>query len=169
MKTTAVRYFYYSLPRFALFSLVLAVAVLGVKWNQTNAAMVAKTWSGGGATSNWSEAANWSDNVIPGPADDVVFDSTSTKDATIDVDINIGSIRMASGYTGTISQTAASSITISGCNSRPCFSQSDGAFNASSNTISLIANGFGSFTMTGGSFNGGSGDITLSGAPGSNP
>src|SRR5436190_1716771 len=42
------------------------------------------TWTGNGTTNNWSQAANWSTNTVPGAADTVVFDSTSGKNATVD-------------------------------------------------------------------------------------
>ena len=43
------------------------------------------TWDGGGATNNWSEAGNWSGDLVPAAGDNVTFDATSTKNATIDV------------------------------------------------------------------------------------
>src|SRR6266508_4793553 len=46
---------------------------------------VNRTWTGAGATTNWSEAANWSGGVVPGAADVAVFDGTSVKDAAINV------------------------------------------------------------------------------------
>ena len=39
------------------------------------------TWDGGGATKNWSDGANWSGDIAPGPNDDAIFDGTSTKNA----------------------------------------------------------------------------------------
>src|SRR5258707_3350956 len=65
------------------------------------AALVTKTWDGGGATNNWSEAANWSGDAVPVAGDNVTFDATSTKNATIDVNINVATIFIAGGYTGT--------------------------------------------------------------------
>ena len=89
------------------------------------------TWDGGGATNNWSEAANWSGDTVPGSIDIVIFDGTSTKDATIDVSINVRGMQINSGYTGTITQSGSSTIT---------------------------AGDFG-FTQSSGTFNGGAGDI----------
>ena len=61
-----------------------------------------RSWTGLGATSNWSLAANWSGAVVPVAADTVVFDITSVKDATIDVNVSVASVTVAVGYTGTI-------------------------------------------------------------------
>src|SRR5882724_1154250 len=60
------------------------------------------TWDGGGATNNWSEAANWSGDTIPGAGDVAIFDGTSTKDATIDAAFagSVAGIQINSGYTG---------------------------------------------------------------------
>jgi hypothetical protein len=122
-----------------------------------------KTWDGGGATSNWSESANWSGDTVPSSGDDVIFDATSTKNATIDVAITVSSIQIASGYSGTITQ--AGNISISVCNGRPCFLQNGGTFNGSANTITLTSGGFDGLRMNGGTFNGGSGDISILNGP----
>jgi hypothetical protein len=130
-----------------------------------NSLFASKTWDGGGTTNNWSEAANWSDDIAPGTGDDVIFDATSTKNATIDTSITVASIKIDTGYSGVISQSDAASITVSGCSGRPCFLQSSGTFNGSANTITLNSGGFGAFRMLGGAFNGGSGNISLPNGP----
>jgi hypothetical protein len=122
-----------------------------------------KIWDGGGATNNWSDAANWSGDSVPAAGDDVIFDATSTKNATIDVAITVDSIAINSAYTGAITQAA--NIVVTGCIGRPCFQQGGGTFNGSTNTITLNNSGSGGLQMTGGIFNGGSGDISLAGAP----
>jgi hypothetical protein len=127
--------------------------------------MTAKTWDGGGATNNWSDGANWSGDTIPGSSDDVTFDSTSSKNVTIDTSISVGSIAIASSYSGTITQSNSASIIVNGCSGRPCLLQSGGTFNGSTNTITLNSAGFGGFRMLGGTFNGGSGDITIPNGP----
>ena len=71
-------------------------------------------WDGGGSTNNWSEAANWSGDTVPSASDIAIFNSTSTKDVTVDVPINISGISLSAGYTGTMTQAASSPITTGG-------------------------------------------------------
>ena len=61
-------------------------------------------WSGLGTTKNWSEAANWTGRVTPGADSTVIFNSFSTKNATIDADFSgtVKNISMEAGYTGYI-------------------------------------------------------------------
>lgn len=51
------------------FWLVLAVCVAGAKGATV-------TWDGGGGNNTWGNAANWSGDALPGPADDVVINGT---------------------------------------------------------------------------------------------
>src|SRR5262245_61544686 len=81
-----------------LAGLTIAAAVLDDREVAASGPASVVTWDGGGATSNWSEGTNWSGNVVPGASDDVIFDATSTKDATIDANIAIGSIKIDTGY-----------------------------------------------------------------------
>jgi len=68
-------------------------------------------WNGAGANNNWSTAANWSGSTLPTAADAVVFNTTSTKNATVDATVKLSAIRITTGYTGTIS--LASNVTVS--------------------------------------------------------
>ena len=70
-----------------------------------------RIWTGGGADTLASDAANWSGSSVPYNGDDVIFDDTSVKDCDWDIDVPIHSIRMNSGYTGTV--TVDSSLSIS--------------------------------------------------------
>jgi hypothetical protein len=101
-----------------------------------------KTWDGGGVTNNWSEGANWIDDLVPLATDDVVFDSTSTKDVAIDVSVTTDGWLMAPGYTGTISQ-GTSNVTVNGA-----FAQSAGAFMSGTGLLSFG----GAFMQDGGTF-----------------
>ena len=101
------------------------------------------TWDGGGATNNWSECANWSANTCPTTADAVVFDGTSTKNATLDNATTVTSMTISSGYTGTITQ-GNNNLTITGA-----FSQADGIFTGGAATTTVGS----SFTISGGTFN----------------
>jgi len=81
------------------------------------------TWDGGGATNNWSECANWSSNLCPTTADDVVFDGTSTKDATLDTATTVRNFNINAGYTGTVTQGDGNNLTLTGS-----FTQAAGTF-----------------------------------------
>lgn len=61
-----------------------------------------RKWDGGGTTDNWSDAANWTLDIVPGTHDTVVLDATSTKNMVIDTDIEVKSLQVTSAYTGTI-------------------------------------------------------------------
>ena len=129
-----------------------------------------KTWDGGGtegvcgigAANNWSCATNWSDNIMPASGDTVTFDATSVKDSTIDAGFGgtVTILNINSGYTGIITQ--ARSLTIS-----TTFTQADGTFNGSADTIDLN----GTFALSAGTFRSTSGTMyvastfTISGTP----
>src|SRR5436305_7581377 len=104
MKRRAAQFFNIRFSWLAMLLMVVSITALAIRWETTTAMAVPKTWSGAGATNNWSEAANWSDSVVPGSGDTVTFDGTSTKDATIDISISISGIQINSGYAGTITQ-----------------------------------------------------------------
>ena len=114
------------------------------------------TWDGGGATNNWSEAANWSGDTVPGSIDIVIFDGTSTKDATIDVSINVRGIQINSGYTGTITQSGSSTFTVGDFG----YTQSTGTFNGGAGDIDVNAG----FNLTGGTFTSTTGTLFLGGS-----
>lgn len=64
------------------------------------------TWTGGGADNLASNSANWTGNVVPNYGDGVVFDSTSVKDCTWDINETLSSIIVTPEYTGTVTQIA---------------------------------------------------------------
>lgn len=90
------------------------VGLLAVLVNGGIANAATRTWDGGGADNNWSTAANWSSDTVPGSGDLAVFDGTSTKNSTIDASFagTITELQMNSGYTGTTTQ--ARSLTVNG-------------------------------------------------------
>ncbi len=86
-----------------LFRASLLLVVLGGALTLTSPARAASiTWTGLGSTNDWSEGANWSTGVAPGPGDVAIFDATSSKNATINVAANVSGIQISVGYTGTI-------------------------------------------------------------------
>ncbi len=122
------------------------------------------TWDGGGATNNWSEAANWSGDVVPGVSDVAIFDGTSTKNATIDsggpqgANINIQAIKIGTGYSGIITQAPGVTVKLSLVFSLSCgstttflvsFCQEAGTFNGGNSTLDID----GVFKLVGGTFN----------------
>ncbi len=118
------------------------------------------TWNGAGTDGTcggnvndgkkWSCAANWSDGNVPGPFDTVIFDSTSTKNSTIDPAFqgNVLIMNVNSGYTGTITQARSIKIVK--------YTQSAGTFTGSSDAITIdhtfTLNSGATFTSTSGTF-----------------
>jgi len=131
------------------------------------------TWDGGGTTSHWSEAANWTGDTLPTSNDQVFFDATSTKECVIDVNVSVAGLWMNSGYTGTITQATNSTIMIGNLEFRQAsgtfnggsgfidvnsqFSLSGGTFNSTNSTLFLGA----AFSHSGGTFNHNNGSITF--------
>lgn len=100
-------------------------------------------WDGGGATNNWTEAANWRRNLLPLATTVIVFDGTSVKNAFVDTNIAVDGIQINSGYTGTISWLdLANQLTVGSQG----FSQSGGSVQSGR----LTANG--NVLLTGGIF-----------------
>jgi len=119
-----------------------------------------KTWDGGGVSNDWSTAANWSGDTVPVTTDAVIFDSTSTKNVTMDAMGTWlgGAFNINSGYTGIITQAVAFTA--------GAFTQATGTFTGASQAIMVS-----SFTLSGGTFNSTStilhdtGSFIISGSP----
>lgn len=111
----------------------LTISVLAVIYFSQSVSAVNITWDGGGATNNWSEAANWSGDTVPGSGDIAVFDGTSTKDATIDAAFagSVAGMQINAGYTGTITQASGVSLTVGSSG----YTQTVGTFNAASTAV----------------------------------
>lgn len=72
-------------------------------------------WTGAGGNTDWNTAGNWSGGIVPGVNDVAMFSNAfcgSTCNATINVNPNVKGIRLASDYTGTITQGNFVEITI---------------------------------------------------------
>ncbi len=107
-------------------------------------------WSGSGS---WSNAANWSKDIVPTQTSKVLFNATSLNDSTIDAfGGDIASLVITSGYTGSIAQN--NDLTITGS-----YVQGGGTFNQNTN---LSING--SYVNNGGTFNAGSQPVTFTGS-----
>jgi Bacterial Ig domain len=112
----------------------------------------AETWTGLGATNNWSEAANWSADAVPGAGTTVIFNGTSSKNALVDSGFagTVAAVQINAGYTGTVSLNE--NLTVQGA-----FSEASGTFNAGADTLFVAGN----FTYTAGVFNAGTGTVTF--------
>ncbi|MDO8512468.1 MAG: DUF2341 domain-containing protein [bacterium] len=118
-------------------------------------------WTNGSGDNLWSTAGNWQGGAVPTASDIAVFNSSATGNATIDQNASVKGINIASGYTGTITQSASYTVTV-GTNG---FTQADGVFSAGAGAITDS----GTFTLSSGTFAyAGSavsvtGDITITG------
>ncbi|MCK5083210.1 MAG: DUF2341 domain-containing protein, partial [Candidatus Omnitrophica bacterium] len=134
------------------------------------------TWDGGGGVdTDWSTAANWTNDTVPTAGDIAVFDNTSDNNCVIDAAITVGGIDINAGYDGAISQ-GANIVTVSNfeqdagtftggsaaININSNFVLGAGAFTATSGTTTIS----GSFTKTGGTFTHNSGTVTFNGTSG---
>jgi len=122
----------------------LGTQVTNVNTDQPGWVAGNKVWDGGGgADTNWSTCANWSGDTCPQSGDNVVFNSTSTHNSTIDAGFagTIGSFTIGAGYSGTI--TLSRSLTVAND-----FSSEAGTFNAGAQTISVGGN----WSYVGGTF-----------------
>ncbi len=111
------------------------------------------TWTNGNNTNLFSDPLNWMPNGVPGSADDVIFDGTSTANCTIDVDIQINDLTITAAYTGIIDGTTAQNRIIQTNN----FSQAGGTFISTDDTYNVTGN----MTLTGGTFTHNNGIITI--------
>ena len=93
------------LLRFLIHALALGLA-------PGTALAVTRTWDGGALTGNWTDPLNWSGDLVPGVNDVALFNGTSSKSAAVNAAVNVLGIRIDPGYTGTISQSPGSSITV---------------------------------------------------------
>jgi hypothetical protein len=129
------------------------------------------TWTGLGTTTNWSDAANWSTGAVPDAAATVVFDGTSSKNATVDAGFagTVAGVEIDKGYSGTVALNEG--LTVTGT-----FTEQAGTYNANGYTTAvtglttvsggayLTATGAqtftGGLTVAGGKFTGSTGTVT---------
>lgn len=134
----------------AFFSFLFFVAI------PTSVQAATITWDGGGSTNNWSEDANWSGDTEPGTGDLAYFDGTSTKNAIINTNIDVGGLDIDDGYTGIISAASGVDINIRGGG----FVQLDGTFTSTNANMTLSGD---NFIIDGGVFNHNNGTVRLRG------
>ena len=113
------------------------------------------TWDGGGLTTNWSEAANWSTNTLPTAADVAVFDGTSAKPGVINVNTSVAGLQLAPTYAGVLTQAPARTLTIGASG----YDQAGATFVGG--TAAITVNG--TYSLSGGTFTSTSGTLTVTG------
>ena len=117
-------------------------------------------WTGGGADSNWTTAANWSGGAAPGSWNTALFDGTCTSNCspTINANISVAGIRMASTYAGTITQGSGYTVALGTQNSLYGFVELAGTFIGSTAGLSIYHS-----VIAAGTFTAGAQTITLTG------
>lgn len=115
-------------------------------------------WTGGGANSYWSTAANWSGGSVPGSGSQAIFNGTCVSNCspTFNGAVSIGGVRMLSGYTGTITQSSSYTMTVGGYG----WYQEAGTFVGGNNTLTFSGN----FSLAGGAFTSSSSSNVMNGA-----
>lgn len=111
-------------------------------------------WTGGGADANWTTAGNWSGGAAPGSGNLAVFNGTCVTNCSpvINANISVAGIRMATGYTGTITQSPGITILL---NSH--WVQQAGTFVGGNSSIQTYQN----YSAIGGTFTSTSGVFTV--------
>jgi hypothetical protein len=113
------------------------------------------TWIAVSSTS-WSNAGNWSGGFVPGATTTVLFSASSTVSSTIDTSTAIFGFIVSSTYSGTITQSSSYTIAV-GTSS---YSQASGTFNGGTGAITIN----GPFNFTGGTFKSTSGNLNINGS-----
>ncbi len=128
------------------------VCLLGMRSHAANV-----TWTNGNGNGLWGTPTNWSTNAVPGVADVVIFDNTSSANCGVNVNANVQAIVIMGTYAGTITQQAAFSMTIG----TGGFTQNNATFQGGAGNITINNGGF---TLNGGVFTSTSGNLNLGGA-----
>ncbi len=104
----------------------------------------------GGVLGSWNNSSNWSATSggtggigVPTSADTAIFDAGDTNSAVIDTNIQIGNIKLNSGYTGAVTQATTSVITVFGTTT----------VNAGTLTLSGANNIYGNILLNAGKLN----------------
>ncbi len=114
------------------------------------------TWTGNAGDNQWTTAGNWTNNTIPGSSDIAYFNSKcagANCDVTMNSNVNVKGIVMSSSYAGTITQGAASTVTVGASG----WTQVAGTFLGASSAITMD----GPFALSGGTFRSTSGIMNI--------
>lgn len=160
-------HFYYYLKSVLVACFISGAVIFAYSVQSVQAATI--TWDGGGTDgtcgggagdgNKWSCGANWSTDTVPTTSDVATFNATSTKNATINsATTNVGSINIASGYSGIVMQASGVTLTVSGT-SLSDFTIASGTFQGGDGLIEVDDQ----FTVSGGTFNSTSGILRIDG------
>jgi hypothetical protein len=119
---------------------------------QFSAYGVTRTWTNANGNGNWNTAGNWSPSGTPASGDDVIFNSTSTANCSVNGNRTVTDITIASGYSGTITLNGNLTITDD-------VEINAGTLNVGSNSFTVS----GDYQQNGGTFNGASGTLIFEG------
>lgn len=154
------------LPLVAIFGLFLSPSAWGGNfsfWKQNNSGPLTFNWTGLAGDNNWSNTGNWSSHVVPGSSDVPQFNNiycTGTNcNANVDVNATMAGISIASGYTGTITQNTGISMSIGSTG----WSQAGGTFVGGTADITITSS---QFSLSGGSFTSTTGNLKILAASG---
>jgi len=112
-------------------------------------------WDGGGLTNNWSEPANWCNNTLPATGSTVVFDFTSSKNATVDLSVSLNTLNLNETYAGTVILATGTVVTTLNLSIR------HGTFNVGSGVLDVNSQ---FSVLVSGIFNGGTGTVKIAGS-----
>lgn len=158
-----------------------------IEWRE-DGGLAAFVWVGRAGDAAFSNPANWSTRVVPGPTDLARFDGHcgARCDGTIDLPASVGGLDLAASYPGTLRQgfgqtltVGGSGISIAGGTLRGSDSPIDvngnvtlsgGRFESTSATLSIglttETNNTGGLTVSGGQFVAGTGTLVFDGSKG---
>jgi len=111
----------------------------------------AAIWDDGGSGSNWSTAANWSEDTAPGASSVVVFNDTSDANAIMDAAFTVARLLVDAGYDGAIN-AGGYSLRVNGP-----YEQAGGTFTAPAGLMAVS----GGFSHSGGTFDPNGGRVVL--------
>jgi uncharacterized repeat protein (TIGR01451 family) len=80
-------------------AVVRAIFLMAIVAASPTAFCATVTWDAGGGDDNWSNALNWSGNVLPTSSDDVVITTAGGGSLQVDVNATVNSITIQSGKT----------------------------------------------------------------------
>ena len=111
----------------------------------------AATWTGKSFDDSWGNPGNW-DGEVPGAADTAVFDGTSSRNCTIDVQ-KVKTLTISENYTGTLTLANDFIVVDTYSQANGTFTCGDKNFTIGQGDGSSNKNKRGFFTLSGGTFN----------------